>query len=281
MGDFRFFIECILPFPQNIRMKEYLFNINPQFDLDEAWQILSSIGCEILYGEEDESSKKLYGRIFKDPNEILKECPFLIEVVSSPLASIDWESQWKIHSPHYKNGYFEVDLKEYSNLDKTIRLLPGPGFGDLSHPTTRLVMRLMAPYVDDQNVLDVGCGSGVLSVAAAVMKAKTVWGIDIDDAALEHARKNVSLNGIENIVHLGRPDSLVCLDECVVVMNMIQSEQQVAWDSLPEIHPRKIVTSGVLKSERAKYLALAKEWGWHLIAEAEEDGWLAFLFETF
>lgn len=160
----------------------------------------------------------------------------------------------------------------------------GPGFGDLSHPTTRLVLRLMPKQLQGRNVIDIGCGSGVLSVAAAALGASTICGIDIDEQIRAHARTNASLNGFAAIATFVRPAdfSLQHASNSLILMNMIQSEQMTAWNSLKPLHSLEceIITSGVRTEERHDYLENMKSRGWSLKEECEEEGWLTFRFHA-
>jgi len=110
-----------------------------------------------------------------------------------------WDKQWELFSPNFKDGKAHIDLTPYG-CPQILQLYPGPGFGDLSHPTTRIVLRLMQPYIKDQAVLDIGCGSGILSLAAAAMGASQVDGYDIDPEAVEHAKKNATLNSLKRLL---------------------------------------------------------------------------------
>lgn len=199
---------------------------------------------------------------------------------------IDWDSQWAKHAPGYREGYLHVNLSEYSaNTDtKELKLVPGPGFGDLSHPTTRLVLQLMPPIVHNRHVLDVGCGSGILSFAAAAMGAMSVAGIDIDQDALTHARSNSKLNGRSKMIEFTTPQEYSRKADHkmhrVLLMNMIRTEQYAAWHSLGEIHSSvtSIVSSGILVEEEKVYLSLLERWGFTPTRKQEESGWLAFIF---
>ncbi len=87
-------------------------------------------------------------------------------------------------------------------LKKTLLLKPGPGFGDLSHPTTSLMLKLMKLNLASMQagaVLDVGSGSGILALAASLLGSGDVAGIDIDREANRHARKNARLNCLAHV----------------------------------------------------------------------------------
>lgn len=199
---------------------------------------------------------------------------------------IDWDAQWKEHGLGYREGLLHIDLGDFfpplalDRWPQTLKLQPGPGFGDLSHPTTRLVLKMMGKYVKGQRVIDVGCGSGILSLAAVAMGAEIVWGIDIDDEALQHAADNSRLNGMEGKISFCRPEAFKARDNkpLIVLMNMIQSEQAQAWHSLNQIHSQVGVgiTSGILCEGEAAYLKQCEQWGWKVVDRLEEDGWLGF-----
>ncbi|MDN3508012.1 MAG: 50S ribosomal protein L11 methyltransferase, partial [Simkaniaceae bacterium] len=67
---------------------------------------------------------------------------------------IDWDEQWAHHAPNFCNGKVSITLPCGRSFD----LVPGPGFGDCSHPTTRLMLEMMDGEVIDRDVVDVGCG---------------------------------------------------------------------------------------------------------------------------
>jgi len=193
------------------------------------------------------------------------------------LPKVDWTAQWKEHAPGFENGVLKVPIEGYG--DVTLR--PGPGFGDLSHPSTRLVLKLMPEIIPGRPVVDVGCGSGVLSLCAAAMGAKEVFGIDISAEALQHSIENRQLNNMDHVT-FSFPDELLFVpDFPVILMNMIQSEQMEAWRSLSQLHPIQatLITSGILSSEKQSYLDQTESWDWVLTDSLEEEGWSCFVFE--
>ena len=261
------------------------FHIHNEISIEDAWQELEDLECQLLYSSEDPNgAKEIYG--YKNPSMDLVNCPSVINVTPASL-DIDWHAQWAEHGLDFYDGLVHVDLSKFG-FKKTstpvIVMEPGPGFGDLSHPTTRLMLRIMSDLVQGQHVLDIGSGSGILTFAASVMGADSACGVDIDIQANEHAKKNAELNGMQNKISFVLPENYqpVQGDKALsILMNMIWSEQVVAWESLPQVHhiPGDRIISGILAEERDDYLAQTKKWGWTYRSELEEEGWLAFHFE--
>lgn len=95
--------------------------------------------------------------------------------------------------------------REYEPVegDIIVRLDPGMAFGTGLHPTTRLCVRELETRVSSgMTVLDVGTGSGILSVVAAKLGAVRVLGLDIDPVAVRVARENAVVNGVEEVVEI-------------------------------------------------------------------------------
>lgn len=241
-------------------------NSNPH---DEAlWLEVSQKGYEPLYGEEIEGKQFLFVKGPSDAIDALKAIEGIVAVEAVNLPDIDWHAQWREHAPGFTGNLLTVDLGSFG----TIALEPGPGFGDLSHATTRMCLELMPKIVPGHDVIDIGCGSGVLSFAAEAMEAKSVTGVDIDDAALDHARHNAVLNSLPDI-HFCRPEEMSPPNGPIVaIINMIRSEQ--AHASIPE-QATALIVSGFLKEERQKYLDSMPDW--LVEQELEEHGWCAFL----
>jgi ribosomal protein L11 methyltransferase len=266
--------------------KFYCFEVDPGVPMDEAWSGLEAVGVELAYASEDVNSKIIYGYVGEQTLSLIPDSVLLFKETTLP--AIDWKSQWEVYGLDFYDGFVHIDLNLFGlPTQKIIRLEPGPGFGDLSHPTTLLVLRFMSKYVKGKAVVDIGCGSGVLSLAACELGASRVDGVDIDQEALNHSASNAKINGLETACQFHLPENFIFFPDksaspepVVILMNMITSEQRVAWHSLSTLHgsPSICIVSGIRSEERDPYLNWTKTLGWKVNEEREEEGWLAFVF---
>lgn len=274
-------------------MNHILLHFPPEDDLEVVWQDIEEMGAHPLFSSQDADGTQQIACTLPSTvttSEIFLRYPQLINITPFVLET-DWNAQWAAHGQGYSEGVLHIDIKDYiitNDIDKDkslLRMKPGPGFGDLSHPTTRLVLSLMGNYVPGKHVLDVGCGSGILSLAAISLNAKSVVGIDIDEQAITHACENALLNNMGDQLSFKLPENY-CREQIqfpeVILMNMIQTEQCLAWNSLAPMHDKITIaiTSGILVEERQSYLDRCHQWGWQLIQEQKEDEWLGFVFHV-
>lgn len=120
----------------------------------------------------------------------------------------DWAEAWKAHYHPVRIGQrllirpAWIERLEVQPRDVIITLDPGMAFGTGTHPTTQLcleaVERLMEPGLD---VLDLGCGSGILAIAAAKFYAGKVVAVDIDEIAVQVTQENAAVNGVADVIH--------------------------------------------------------------------------------
>lgn len=146
---------------------------------------------------------------------------------------------------------------------------PGRAFGTGSHPTTRLCLELLL-QLPPASVLDVGCGSGVLSIAAAKLGYSPVWSVDVDEAAVEATRANAAVNDVELTAR--RADALVdpLPRTDVVVANVALEPLQALGRRLTS---RFAITSGYLAADLPRLPAYRR------VERRELDGWAADLLE--
>lgn len=199
--------------------------------------------------------------------------------------NVDWQQQALFHSPNYNEGLIEIDLKHFNkNLKRKAKLslIPGPAFGDLSHPTTELMLTLLAKYAKGNFVLDIGTGSGILALAAARFGSKFSWGVDIDEDAVKIACQNVAQNKLQNDVWIGFKEGLFFpRGDLIVLMNMITSEMTQVFRDLPEPFQSSGITifSGILPEEKESFMKAQLNKGWKFVEELLKDGWIALVFK--
>ncbi len=146
------------------------------------------------------------------------------------------EEEWSVLDPYFSMPPFRVGEKfviagvddKYSNSpdDLIILMAPGRAWGTGSHPTTKFCLRALEQYLKrGQSVIDLGCGTGILAIAAAKLGAFPVLAIDIERAALLHASLNIEANCLEKSVNLLQSDNLECLKSKshVIVANLLGS----------------------------------------------------------
>ena len=146
---------------------------------------------------------------------------------------------------------------------------PGRAFGTGAHPTTRLCLELLVG-AERTSVLDLGCGSGVLAIAAARLGFGPVVALDLDEAAVEAAAGNARANGVEIVVR--KADVLVDpLPEAGLAFANIALVH--VEELAPRIRARRLVTSGYLAAEDPSPA------GWRHVSRRAADGWAADVFE--
>lgn len=252
-------------------MFNYLFQI-----LSDVGKIKSELhkkGLKDIYIiEEDATGTILIGG--RSRKKIHTEKALLIEEKSS----VNWEDQWSLFAQDFKDGKAHINLSPFG-VEKTLLLLPGAGFGDLSHPTTNLMLEMMKRRVADQTIVDIGTGSGILTLAAVLLGARLGIGIDIDPKAIAHAKKNAELNNLKTVTKFSKklPKKVA---KSVFLMNMILPEQRELDPSRFNAHASTWIVSGILKDQKKEYLKQAKSWGWSPIEEFSRDEWMGWVFST-
>lgn len=155
-----------------------------------------------------------------------------------------------------------------------IELDPGLAFGTGSHPTTRLCLRWLAENIKGgEAVLDYGCGSGILAIAAARLGAGPVWGADIDPQAVAAARDNARRNAVATEFYLS--DGVPEQQADVLVANILTNPLKALMPLLAaHVKPGgRLVLSGILESQADEVMA-AYAPCFSMAVWATEEGWV-------
>jgi ribosomal protein L11 methyltransferase len=182
-----------------------------------------------------------------------------------------WEDAWRdFHRPVAAGGlWLGPPWRRPPDPARAVVIDPGRAFGTGAHPTTRLCVELLATGLRGGSLLDVGCGSGVLSIAAVRLGFAPVLAVDVDPVAVETTRANAAANGVvvEAAVldALGEPLPVAGAAVANVLLGPVEA-------ILSRLEAREAITSGYHAGERPTHP------GWEHVEAAELDGWAADRF---
>ncbi|MGN0523647.1 MAG: 50S ribosomal protein L11 methyltransferase [Eubacterium sp.] len=199
----------------------------------------------------------------------------------------DWQNNWKQYFHPMPIGEkllirpVWVDDFEAGNR-KVLNIEPGLAFGTGSHPTTKLCLETLEGYVDSNtNVLDIGCGSGILSIASLLLGAKSALGVDIDSLAVKTAMANAKENGFEPPVFDAVQGNLS--DKVSGKFNLIVAN--IVADIIIEFNTQVgkfleddgvYITGGIIENREDEVLYSFAQNGFEIIERCENNGWLVF-----
>ncbi|MBX9608282.1 MAG: 50S ribosomal protein L11 methyltransferase [Gammaproteobacteria bacterium] len=185
------------------------------------------------------------------------------DVVFTELAEQHWADAWK---EHWQPQGFAGDLwicptwcEPPAGARHVLRLDPGRAFGTGTHETTALCLDWLAEAnLAQARVIDYGCGSGILALAAACFGAAHVDAVDIDDDALEVARENIAQNGYADRIRVGRPDGLLEHAADVLVANILEAPLIALAPRFARLvpHGARIALSGLLATQIPSVVAM-------------------------
>jgi ribosomal protein L11 methyltransferase len=190
--------------------------------------------------------------------------------VAAEDVGVGWEERWRdFHRPIRVGGLWIGPPWETPPPDaEAVVVDPGRAFGTGGHATTRLCLRLLGE-LERGSLLDVGCGSGVLAIAAVKLGYAPVTALDHDPSAVEATRRNVSANGVELdcLLKDALAGDLPASDVALVNISLAAVGQ-----ILPSLAARTVVTSGYLERDRPETDGFRRE------RRIAVDGWAADVF---
>ncbi len=199
----------------------------------------------------------------------------------------DWETNWRVGLGAIEAGKRLVvrpSWVEYENRDNRIEIVIDPkmAFGTGGHATTFLCLEAIEKLDPaGKTVLDAGCGSGVLSIAAVKLGASRVFGFDNDPPSIENARENAELNGVADRAVFSDADlsTVDAVPADIVLANLISGVLVRYLDRFREfLAPGgTIVFSGLLAEEEDMFLGHLLKKGFSVIEAGHRDEWIAIL----
>lgn len=198
----------------------------------------------------------------------------------------DWANNWKKYYKPLEIGEKIAIVPEWEAYENekriVIKINPGMAFGTGTHESTYMCLELLERYVKrDDEIFDIGCGSGILAIAALKLGAKRALAVDIDDKCIDASHENASLNNIEDKMDIKKGNLLDVVKgrADLIVSNIIA---EIIVDEIKNLknHMDKggiFITSGIIKERRQMVVDALEENGFEIIDELEKNNWVAIV----
>jgi ribosomal protein L11 methyltransferase len=208
------------------------------------------------------------------------------------IADENWMESWKQHYHPIPIGekllILPAWVEEYDPARIPVRIDPSMAFGTGTHPTTQLCMAMVEKYtLPGKPVIDVGCGSGILSIAALKLGASKAVGVDIDNASVKATDENAAANGVADHLECGvgsvrelRQGHFSLRRAPVVVANILAPVIiRLFDDGLADLveHGGTLVLSGILAEQAAGVEAAGQGKGLEFVERVQQNDWVAIV----
>lgn len=269
--------------------KEQMFvDILPEIEADDGVAYLS------FYLEEDEDKEKVLANVKKELEEMSAYVNVgACEIEESQTEDVDWVNNWK----QYFHQFYIDDILVIPSWEKVeakdsdkmvIHIDPGTAFGTGMHETTQLCIRQLKKYVTpDTEILDVGCGSGILGMLALKFGAKHSVGTDLDPCAIDATHENMEANGIDrsqyevmigNIIDQKEIQDQVGYEKYDIVAANILAEVLLPLTPviLHQLKPGGIyITSGIIDEKETVVVDAVKQAGMEVLEVHHQGEWVS------
>ena len=280
-------LEDKIPLTQ--REKEQMFvDILPEIDVDDGVAYIS------FYLEEDEDKEKMLQAV----REELKEIGTYVnvgsmEIEESQTEDVDWVNTWQQYFHQFSIDDVLIipsgEDVQPEEVDKMIiHIDPGTAFGTGMHETTQLCIRQIKKYVtEDTEILDVGCGSGILGMLALKFGAKHSTGTDLDPCAIDATHENMDVNGISrdqyrvmigNIIDDKEVQDQVGYDRYDIVAANILADVLVPLTPVILNHLKTggiYITSGIIEEKEETVVEAVKAAGLEVLEVNHQGEWVS------
>jgi ribosomal protein L11 methyltransferase len=200
----------------------------------------------------------------------------------------EWANAWKKHyHPVPISRFLTIvpqweDYEPVNSDERIITLDPGLAFGTGTHPTTRLCLQSLENMIrGGETVIDVGTGSGVLTIASSLFGASTIYAYDLDDVAVTSARDNVALNNLDATITIEPNDLLkgIDLETDIVVANILA---EIIVPLIPDawrvLKPGGLfLSSGIVIEKKEMIIEKLYEQGFQLVQVNQIGDWVAII----
>ena len=277
--------------------QDFLENNHQYWDYvdEELMQQKKGLSRVTFYLENNASAGQTLSAVREALHRLLSEHPAYAPLTlgRKNVADADWENNWKAFYKPMEIGERLLVLPEWETADPkgrtVLKLNPGLTFGTGSHATTRLCLAALDTHVKGgEKVLDLGCGSGILSIAALLLGARAAFACDIDEKCVDVAYENAALNGIGKDTYtvrwgdvtrdtalqgeFGGDYDLICAN--IVADVIISLSPQVRRFLKPG---GLFLTSGIIDDRAEEVAAALRSAGWDIVETHCSEGWYSYL----
>lgn len=266
--------------------EEISSDIVDELDQDEKdWDF---IDYPLLNSKEGVFALRVYPENMEDANNLKAELneKNLGQCLIEEKDDEDWANNWKKYYKPLEIGEKLAIVPEWEAYDNdkriVIKINPGMAFGTGTHESTYMCLELLERYVKkDDEIFDIGCGSGILAIAALKLGAKRALAVDIDDKCIDASHENAGLNNLEDKMDIKKGNLLDVVKgrADLIVSNIIA---EIIVDEIKNLknHMDKggiFITSGIIKERRQMVIDVLKENGFEIIDELEKNNWVAIV----
>ena len=280
-------VEDKIPLTQ--REKEQMFvDILPEIDVDDGVAYIS------FYLEEDQDKEKMLQAVREELTEIGTYVNVAsMEIDESQTEDVDWVNNWKQYFHQFTIDDVLIipsweDVQPEDEDKMIIHIDPGTAFGTGMHETTQLCIRQIKKYVtEDTEILDVGCGSGILGMLALKFGAKHSTGTDLDPCAIDATHENMEVNGISrdqyrvmigNIIDDKEVQDQVGYDRYDIVAANILADVLVPLTPVILNHLKTggiYITSGIIEEKEETVVEAVKAAGLEVLEVNHQGEWVS------
>ncbi|MYL33419.1 50S ribosomal protein L11 methyltransferase [Pontibacillus yanchengensis] len=260
-----------------------IYELNPEDYPEEGVYVKAYLPVNSFLGETVEEIKEAINNLIVHEIDLGHN-----KITMSELNEEDWATAWKkYYKPVKISETFTIiptweDYQPVSSDEIIMELDPGMAFGTGTHPTTVLSIQAIEQYIQkDDTIIDVGAGSGVLSIASVLLGAKEVYAYDLDDVAVKSTTINSKLNNVDQQVHAKQNNLLDHVDyQADMIVANILAEIIVRFTDKAYENLKSggyFISSGIIQNKRQDVKDQLVKSGFEVVETNQMEDWTCII----